>query len=117
LHELSVCQSMMRIVDATMEKHGGAKLLRIFLDVGRGSTIEPILLKEAFEIASCGSPYEGVELVINDIPIAGSCASCGKKFEYREMALGCPNCGSMDVTIESGLELNIRELEIDDGGS
>jgi hydrogenase nickel incorporation protein HypA/HybF len=107
---------MIRIVDATMDKHDGAKLLKIFLDVGRGSTIEPLLLKEAFVIASTGGPYEGVELVINDIPIAGRCRSCMREFEYREMALGCPNCGSMDVSIESGLELNIRELEIDEAG-
>ena len=60
---------------------------------------------------------EGVELVINDIPIAGRCRSCSNAFEYREMALGCPDCGSRDVKIESGLELNIRELEIDDAGS
>lgn len=105
---------MLRIVDATMEQHPGAKLRRIFLDIGRGSTIEPILLRDAFEILADGGPYEGVELVVNDIPIAGRCRSCSKAFEYKEMALGCPACGSTDIELESGLELDIRELEIDD---
>jgi Zn finger protein HypA/HybF involved in hydrogenase expression len=38
---------MLKIVDSTMEQHEGAKLRKIFLDIGRGSTIEPVLLSEA----------------------------------------------------------------------
>jgi hydrogenase nickel incorporation protein HypA/HybF len=114
MHELSICQSMLEIVDRTLAQHEGARLVRIFLDVGKGSTIEPILLREAFEVITTGGPYEGAELVINDIPLAGRCRTCGRSFEYQEIALGCPECGSVDIEIESGLELNIRELEIDE---
>jgi len=114
MHELSICQSMLRVVDGAMKAHEGSKLLRIFADVGRGSTVEPQLLREAFDVLVTGGPYEGAELVINDIPLAGRCRSCGRAFEYREIALGCPACGSAGVDIESGLELSVRELEIDD---
>mgnify|MGYP006282456381 FL=1 len=117
MHELSICQSMLDIVERTMEEHPGARLLRIFLDVGKGSTIEPILLREAFEVITTGGPYEGAELVVNEIPLAGRCRSCGSTFEYREIALGCPKCESVDIEIESGLELAIRELEIDEDGA
>lgn len=114
MHELSVCRSMLEIVDATMRGHEGARLLRIFLDIGKGSTIEPILLREAFEVITEKGPYEGTELVVNEIPITGRCRECGKPFEYRELALGCPECGSVHIDIESGLELAVRELEIDE---
>ncbi|MBD3348472.1 MAG: hydrogenase nickel incorporation protein HypA, partial [Candidatus Eisenbacteria bacterium] len=49
MHELSVCQSMMEVVDATMADHPGSRVERIFVDVGKGSTVEPFLLREAFE--------------------------------------------------------------------
>ena len=114
MHELSICQSMLRIVDATLEKHPGAVLRRIYVDVGRASTVEPLLLRDAFEIATTGGAYEGTELVINEIPFVGRCRSCGKSFGYQELALGCPSCGSTSVEIESGLELNIKEIEVDD---
>jgi hydrogenase nickel incorporation protein HypA/HybF len=114
MHELSLCQSMIRVVDAAMKDHKGAKLRRIFVDVGRGSTVESSLLREAFDVIVSGGPYDGVELVINDIPLAGRCRDCGRRFEYQEIALGCPACGSVGVDIESGLELSVRELEIDD---
>jgi len=114
LHELSICQSMLKIVDSTMEQHGGAKLRKIFLDIGRGSTIEPILLSEAFEVITSGGPYEGTELVINDIPISGRCRDCGRDFTYEEFAVGCPNCGSTNIEITAGLELDIKALEVDD---
>ena len=113
MHELSICQSMLRVVDDAMKPHAGARLLRVFVDVGRGSTVEPQLLREAFAaLASCG-PYERAELFINEIPLAGRCRSCGRSFEYREIALGCPECASVSVDIESGLELAVKELEID----
>jgi hydrogenase nickel incorporation protein HypA/HybF len=113
MHELSICQSMLEIVDKTMANHPGARLERVFVDVGRGSTVEPFLLHDAFRIATTGGPYEGAELVINEIPLVGKCRSCGRSFEYREIALGCPECESTSIDIESGLELSIRELEID----
>jgi hydrogenase nickel incorporation protein HypA/HybF len=114
LHELSICQSMLGIVDSTMAQHEGAKLRKILLDVGRGSTIEPILLREAFEVLTAGGPYEGTELVINDIPISGECRACGREFTYEELAFGCPECGSTDIRITAGLELDIKALEVDD---
>jgi len=114
MHELSICQSMLEIVDKTMAGHPDAQLLRIFLDVGKGSTIEPVLLREAFDVITTGGPYEGTELVINEIPLAGRCRACGRTFEYHEVALGCPHCDSVDIEIESGLELAIRELEVDE---
>lgn len=114
LHELSICQSMLKIVDTTMEQHDGARLRKIFLDIGRGSTIEPVLLREAFGVLTEGGPYEGTELVINDIPISGTCRACGSDFTYEELAFGCPKCGSTDIRITGGLELDIRALEVDD---
>jgi hydrogenase nickel incorporation protein HypA/HybF len=117
MHELSICQSMLDIVERTMREHPGAKLRTIRLDIGQGSTIEPILLTDAFAILTDKGPFEGVELDINSIPIAGRCRACGKPFTYQEMALGCPSCGSTDIVIESGMELDIRELEIDEPGS
>jgi hydrogenase nickel incorporation protein HypA/HybF len=114
LHELSICQSMLKIVDATMEQHPGAKLRKIFLDIGRGSTIEPILLSEAFKVLTSGGPYEGTELVVNDIPISGRCRACGREFTYEELAVGCPECGSTNIQITAGLELDIKALEVDE---
>jgi len=117
MHELSICQSMLGIVEKTMAEHTGARLLRIFLDVGKGSTIEPVLLREAFEVITTNGPFEGTELVVNEIPLVGRCRACGRTFEYQEIALGCPECDSVDIEIESGLELAIRELEIDEDGA
>ena len=114
MHELSICQSILKIVDKAMRNHPGARLERIYVDVGRGSTVEPFLLREAFTIATSGGAYEGAELAINEIPLVGRCLSCDKSFEYRELALGCPACGSTRVKIESGLELTVKELEIDE---
>jgi len=114
MHELSICQSMLGVVDRAMRSHEGATLRKIHVDVGRGSTVEQELLREAFAVVTANGPYAGVELVVNDIPITGRCRACGRAFEYQEIALGCPSCGSVDVEIASGLELSVREIEIDD---
>jgi hydrogenase nickel incorporation protein HypA/HybF len=105
---------MLKIVENTMEQHPGALLRSIHLDVGLGSSVEPELLTEAFDIITTGGPYECAELIINTIPLAGRCNACDRPFTYQEIALGCPNCGSLDIKMESGLELSITGLEIDE---
>ena len=114
MHELAICNTMIELTELLVEQYEGAKLRKIFLDIGRGSTIEPILLSEAFEVITADGPYAGTELVINDIPISGRCRDCGRDFTYEELAVGCPNCGSTNIEITAGLELDIKALEVDD---
>ena len=53
-------------------------------------------------------------LVIDEVPVTGTCKSCGKHFSVEETyVIQCPLCGSFSFTVETGRELNVAELEVE----
>ncbi|UCG63306.1 MAG: hydrogenase maturation nickel metallochaperone HypA [Candidatus Zixiibacteriota bacterium] len=51
---------------------------------------------------------------MESVPVAGLCNECHRKFEVEGFIFVCPECGSYDVTVEQGQELDIAYIEVDD---
>ncbi|MGQ9630566.1 MAG: hydrogenase maturation nickel metallochaperone HypA [bacterium] len=113
MHELSIAQSILGIVDDEREKHGAKKILSIHLSVGRMTMVVPEALRWAFGFASEGTPAEGAKLIIDEIPIRGKCGECGSEFNLEEFNLICPHCGSVEIDIVAGRELQVESIEIE----
>ncbi|HYJ00032.1 MAG TPA: hydrogenase maturation nickel metallochaperone HypA [Thermoleophilaceae bacterium] len=113
MHELSIAQALIEIVD----RHaGGRRVTRVEVKVGRLRQVVPDALDFAFELVSQGTPVEGAELVLEDVPAAGTCASCGSDTPLPELPLACRRCGSFDVELTQGEELRVEALEIEETG-
>jgi len=113
VHELSIAQALIEIVD----RHaGGRRVTRVEVKVGRLRQVVPDALDFAFELVSQGTPVEGAELVLEDVPAAGTCASCGSDTPLPELPLACRRCGSFDVELTQGEELRVEALEIEETG-
>ena len=111
MHELSIAQALIEIV----ERHaGGRRVTRVEVKVGRLSQVVPDALSFAFELVSQGTPVEGAELVLEDVPAAGTCGSCGSDTPLPELPLACRRCGSLDVEVTQGEELRVEALEIEE---
>jgi len=94
MHELAVCQSLLREVERVASAHGAAGVSRIEVAVGSLSGIEAALLDRAFSIARMGK-------------------AC--KTETRPAsanALLCAQCGAWQVDVRSGDELVLRQVEL-----
>ena len=106
------------VVGAADHPRWDPHLMDRFLVMAEANTLNAVVVVNKSDLvddaAVLGGPYEGAELVIDEIPIVGKCRDCGESFQYEEIAFGCPNCDSRSVSIESGLELNIKQLEIDE---
>ena len=111
MHELSIAQSLVEIVD----RHaGGRRVTRVEVKVGRLRQVVPDALDFAFELVAQGTPVEGAELVLEDVPAAGTCASCGSDTPLPVLPLACRRCGSRDVEVTQGEELRVEALEIEE---
>jgi hydrogenase nickel incorporation protein HypA/HybF len=110
VHELSIAQSLVEIAD----RHaGGRSVMRVEVKVGRLRQVVPDALDFAFELVAQGTPVEGAELVLEDVPAAGVCASCGSETPLPELPLACRHCGSLHVEVTQGEELRVEALEIE----
>lgn len=112
VHELSVCQGLMRQVQKIAEENEAIAVDRILLRVGALSGVEPPLLLHAFEIARMGTLAENAELEIEEGPVVVKCQECGGSSVVPVNRLLCTYCGEWKVNVTEGEELVLLSLDL-----
>jgi hydrogenase nickel incorporation protein HypA/HybF len=108
VHELAVTESL---VDAIVERVPNGRVVRVRLDIGRLSGVEPDAVRFCFDVCARGTTLEGAVLELCPIPATAVCRTCGDRLELDDGVPLC-GCGSADVELISGTELRIREVEV-----
>ncbi len=112
MHELSVCQGMLRQVKDIAAQHGARAVKTIRLQIGPLSGIEPQLLQQAFPIASAGTVAEQANLVTEQLPVRVYCERCGSESEAAPNRLLCANCNDWHTRLVSGDEMLLASVEL-----
>lgn len=112
MHEFSLVMSVIKTISKLCEQNKWKRVLRVTLKVGHLRQIEPEIFAFAFSSATVGTALEGSEISIIEMPIIFKCHSCNKSSDTEEFRFVCPNCGSVDVDLISGMQLIIESIEI-----
>jgi hydrogenase nickel incorporation protein HypA/HybF len=113
MHELSIALSILDVVAEEAERQGG-RVAAIHLKLGPLSGVVKGALVSAFELAREGTPFEGAELLVREVPVVAYCPACAADqtlASARELC--CPGCGTPTPRIVSGRELEVVALEIE----
>lgn len=110
MHELGITQNIIAIVS---ENAQNKKVQRVLLEVGKLSAIMPDAIKFCFDICAEGTIVEGATLEILEIAGMARCRQCGNTF-YVDKPFGICECGSVELDIITGQELNIKEIEVEE---
>lgn len=113
MHELSICQALIRQVEKIAVENQAIAVERILLRVGGLSGVEPPLLERAFEIARCGTVASEAELDIEEGPVVVKCQDCGGSGVVPVNQLICQYCGEWRVNVTEGEELLLLSVEIE----
>ncbi|QEP44025.1 hydrogenase maturation nickel metallochaperone HypA [Ectothiorhodospiraceae bacterium BW-2] len=114
MHELSLCQGLVRQLEQLAADYPGKTIVRVELTIGPLAGIEPALLKHAFPIAAAASAAAEAELVITPSPITLYCEPCGLEVTARANRLICPHCGHWQTRLLSGDEMILQRIELED---
>jgi hydrogenase nickel incorporation protein HypA/HybF len=109
VHELSITRNVVAIV---AERAVGQRVTRVRLEIGRLSAVVPDAIRFCFDICAQGTPLEGAELEIVDIPGRGLCGACGVEVPLAVPAGRCSACGGASLRVIAGEELMIKEMEV-----
>jgi hydrogenase nickel incorporation protein HypA/HybF len=110
MHELSIAEAVV----AVASRHAaGRKVSKVEVKVGHLRQVVPSALEFAFELLTKGTPLEGAELQIEDVPARGRCRECGAVTECKAFPFQCARCDGFDLEIEAGEELLVDALEIE----
>jgi hydrogenase nickel incorporation protein HypA/HybF len=112
MHELSVCQGLMRQLEAIAVEQSAQSINRVLLQIGPLSGIEPALLQQAFPLASAGSIAEQAELVIETLPVRVECRQCGAVTRAEPNKLICAECGDWQTRLVGGDEMLLASVEL-----
>ena len=111
MHELSIACDLVHQICNALKQYPGSKVETITVAVGVYSGVDPEALRTAFPFAADGTSVRDAELVITAVEPSFTCHSCGAS--YREAGgTACPACGSTDMELTAGRELEITALEL-----
>lgn len=114
MHELDVTQSIVEALLDEMDRRNLKSIAVVNMRCGRLTTFVPDSIRFYYDSLTKGTPLEGSELDIEDVPVKGKCNNCGAPLELEEPIFICVECGSSDLQITSGRELEITSIKVED---
>ena len=109
MHELSICRSIL----STAAKHAdGRSVSQVNVQIGHLRQVVPDALQFGWAAVSGATPLEDAALVIEQVPAAVECFSCGAKTILDEPILVCGCCQGFDVKLVSGEELLVVSIDL-----
>ena len=116
MHELSIAQGIIEIVDETARAHGIRAVRRVHVRIGELAGIDPEALYFAWESVTREGIARGSKLEIERTPGQAWCTDCGKTVPLKRYGDACPDCGGSLPTAEpkcaSSTSFLMRNLRI-----
>jgi len=113
MHELSIAQALVEQVEKVVLAEGALRANKVLITVGALSGADPEALRGAFPLVAEDTVAEGAELIIEQVAARVRCSACGGESEAENYFVGCAACGSREVELVSGRELNITSIELE----
>jgi hydrogenase nickel incorporation protein HypA/HybF len=112
MHEMSLCEGIRGIVEDQARTHHFARVNRLRIEIGRFAGVEKDALRFAFEVVMRGSPAEGAELELIELPGRALCYDCMAEKEIAHRLDPCPDCGGGKMMPQGGDEMRIKDMEV-----
>lgn len=113
MHEMSLVEGIRAIVEDNAKKHNFSRVKTLTLEIGPFAGVEKPALAFAFDVVMKGSPGEGAQLDMVDLPGKATCFDCEKEIEIPERLSPCPLCGGGKILTNGGDELRISTMEVE----
>lgn len=113
MHEMSLMQGVLEIIEDASKNGGFAKVRKVRLEIGALSGVDPRALDFCFDAVMQGSLARDAVLEIIMLPGEGWCMKCSKTVLISERFDPCPICGGYQIQVTGGGEMRVKELEVE----
>ncbi|MBI5165158.1 MAG: hydrogenase maturation nickel metallochaperone HypA [Magnetospirillum sp.] len=114
MHEMSLTEGVVRILEDQAAQHGFARVKTVWLEIGELSTVVPDSMEFCFAAVAKGSPITAdARLEIIRVPGQAWCLDCARNVAVTSRADLCPDCGGGKLAITGGEEMRVKELEVE----
>ncbi len=112
MHEMSLCESLIRLIEDQAEKDHFSRVKTVWLEIGELAAIEADALTFCFDVAGKGTIVENTKLIIDTVPGLAWCLNCEQQVAISDRLTPCPLCHSYHLEFQQGDEMKIKELEV-----
>ena len=112
MHEMSLCEGVLQVIQDHAERHGFSRVETVWLEIGGLSGVEVESMRFCFDAVTRGSLADGARLEIIEVPGRAWCLKCAKEVQVEKRFDACPDCGSYQLQVIGGEEMRIKELEV-----
>ncbi len=113
MHELSIAESIVEMVEVAAERAGAQRVAVIHLRLGALSSVVNEALQFSFELVAAGTAAEGAQLAVEKVPTAIFCEPCGGEKVLSSPTFLCPSCGTPSADVRRGKELEVISIEVE----
>ncbi len=113
MHEMSLCEGMLQILEEHAQSQGFRQVKTVWLEIGALSGVDPEAMRFGFDAVMKSTLADGAGLKIIDLPGQAWCLPCSKPVTVTARYDACPECGSYQVQVTGGDEMRIKELEVE----
>lgn len=113
MHEMSLAQDVLRIIEDAARVQNFNRVRCVTLEIGKLSSVEPDAIRFCFETVMNGSVAENARLDIIETAGTGRCARCALDMALAALYDPCPNCGGYQVSVTGGDAMRVIELEVE----
>ncbi|HBF89002.1 MAG TPA: hydrogenase maturation nickel metallochaperone HypA [Bacteroidales bacterium] len=112
MHELSIAQSIVEIVEEEAKKQNATSVNKLILEIGTMSGIVVEALEFAMEEVIKNTCLSNAKIDIEEIKAIAVCEMCQTEFETFDLYSPCPKCNHLYSNIIKGKELRIKSIVI-----
>lgn len=113
MHEMSLADGVFQLIEDSAKANGFLRVKTVWLEVGELAGVEVEAMRFCFDSVVKGTLADGARLEIIITQGEGHCFGCGKTVPIRLRHDPCPLCGGYPVEPTGGLEMRVKELEVE----
>jgi hydrogenase nickel incorporation protein HypA/HybF len=113
MHEMSLAEGILQIVEDTAAQQGFRRVTEVRLEIGALSGVEVDALSFCLDVVLKGSVADGARVELERLPGQGYCLGCGETVRVSALYDPCPKCGSYQVQATGGTEMRVKDLLVE----
>lgn len=114
MHEVSLAHNIVESIHEHVPKEKLSLVRKISMEIGVASGVVSESLMFAFDAIVEGTPLMNATLETKHVPFIVHCRECSRDSNNDAGYLLCDFCDSTDVSILSGSELILKQIELRD---
>jgi hydrogenase nickel incorporation protein HypA/HybF len=113
MHEMSLAESILRIVEDAAQGQGFRRVKELRLEIGALAGVEAKALRFCLEVILRDGVADGARVEIEQLPGRGWCMQCGDTVPIATLFDACPRCGGYQVQATGGTEMRVKDLLVE----